>query len=176
LTRIPTHTIEDAPQAARPLLLDLLQLSPTGKPLNLHAQMAHAPAVLDAYVSLRRTTATAGTLDQQVRTALMLTAAVVAGSEYAQAILGALAGRSGWEPGQVDALLAGKDLGEAKTDALIGVIREAAADSGRVSDATWARAVSAGWSDSELAEAFAYLGLALFTAYFLNYAATEPDL
>jgi hypothetical protein len=73
-------------------------------------------------------------------------------------------------------LRAGEDLGQEKTDALIGVIREAAAHSGRVSDATWARAVGAGWSDEELAESFVYLGLALFTAYFLNYAETEPEL
>ena len=40
----------------------------------------------------------------------------------------------------MDALLAGKDLGEEKTDALLGVVREAAANSGHVSDATWAQA------------------------------------
>ena len=33
-----------------------------------------------------------------------------------------------------------------------------------------------GWSDEQLAETFAYLGLTVFTAYFLNYAATELDL
>jgi alkylhydroperoxidase family enzyme len=106
----------------------------------------------------------------------MLAAAVVTGSEYAQNILSTLAQRSGWEPGQVDALRAGKDLGEDKTDALIAVIRAAAADCGRVSDAAWARAAGAGWTDAQLAEAFGCLGLAVFTAYFLNYAATEPEL
>jgi alkylhydroperoxidase family enzyme len=176
MTRIPTHTIEDAPQASRPLLADLVQFSPTGKLLNLHAQMAHAPGVLEAYVSIRRATSRAGTLDQSVRTALMLAAAVVTGSQYAQEILATLAQRSGWEPGQVGALRAGEDLGQPETDALLAVIREAAADCGRVSDATWARAADAGWTDAQLAEAFGCLGLATFTAYFLNYAATEPEL
>ena len=45
MTRIPSHTIEDAPEASRPLLEDMLQFSPTGRLLNMHAQMAHAPAV-----------------------------------------------------------------------------------------------------------------------------------
>ena len=36
--------------------------------------------------------------------------------------------------------------------------------------------MAAGWTDEQLAEAFASLGLAVFTAYFLNYAATELDL
>ena len=175
MSRIPSHTIADAPEASRPLLADMVQFSPTGRLLNLHAQMAHAPAVLEAYVSLRRTTATHGTLDQPVRTALMLAAATADDSEYALAILEMLALRSGWSAGQVEALRAGRKLGEEKTDALVDVVRAAAASSGRVSDATWARAVGHGWSDDQLAEAFAYLGLAVYTSYFLNYAATDLD-
>lgn len=111
MTRIPGHTVEDAPKASRPLLEEMLRSSPTGRLLNVHAQMAHAPAVL-----------------------------------------------------------------EEKTDALLGVAREAAANCGRVSDATWARAVASGWSDEQLAETFAYLALTVFTSYFLNYAATELDI
>jgi alkylhydroperoxidase family enzyme len=176
MTRIPSHTVEDAPAASRALLEEMLQFSPTGRLLNMHAQMAHAPAVLDAYTSIRRATARYGTLDPAVRAALMLAVAVTGDSEYARAIISTLARRSGWHSGQVDALLAGQDLGEDKTDALIGVVREAAAHSGHVSNDTWARAVGSGWSDEQLAEAFAYLGLTVFTAYFLNYAATELDL
>ena len=176
MTRIPSHSIADAPEASRSLLAEMVQFSPTGRLLNLHAQMAHAPAVLEAYVSIRRATAGHGTLEAPVRSALMLAAAVHDGSEYALAIISMLALRSGWHRENVDALAAGKDLGEEKTDALIGVVREAAANSGHVSDLTWARAASRGWSSEQLAEAFAYLGLTVFTSYFLNYAATELDI
>jgi hypothetical protein len=176
MARIPTHTIEDAPAAARPLLTEMIQFSPSGRLLNMHAQMAHAPAVLEAYVSIRRATARYGTLDQQVRTALMLVAAAADASPYALAIISLLALRSGWREDQVKALLAGQPVGEDKLDALTGVIREAAANSGRVCDATWRNAVGKGWGDEQLAEAFAYLGLAVFTSYFLNYAATELDV
>ena len=176
MARIPTHTIEDAPAAARPLLTEMIQFSPTGRLLNMHAQMAHAPAVLEAYVSIRRATARHGTLDQQARTALMLVAAAADASPYALAIISLLALRSGWREDQVKALLAGQAVGEDKLDALIGVIREAAANSGRVSDAAWKAAAGHGWSDEQLAEAFAYLGLTVFTSYFLNYAATELDV
>jgi alkylhydroperoxidase family enzyme len=176
MTRIPSHTIEDAPAAARPLLMDVLQFSPTGRLLNLHAQMAHAPAVLDAYVSIRRAAAQHGTLDQPVRTALMLATAVAGGSDYALAVISQLALRSGWRPDQVTALRAGQDLGQLAIDALLAVIREAAAGAGRVSDAAWDRAVAAGWTDGQLGEAFAYLALTIFTGYFLNYAGTDLDL
>jgi alkylhydroperoxidase family enzyme len=176
MARIPTHTIEDAPAAARPLLAEMIQFSPTGRLLNMHAQMAHAPAVLEAYVSIRRATDRHGTLDQKARTALMLVAAAADASPYALAIISLLALRPGWREDQVKALLAGQAVGEDKLDALTGVIREAAANSGRVSDAAWEAAAGHGWSDEQLAEAFAYLGLTVFTSYFLNYAATELDV
>ena len=148
MTRIPSHSIADAPEASRSLLADMVQFSPTGRPLNLHAQMAHAPAVLEAYVSIRRATARHGTLEAPIRSALMLAAAVHDGSEYALAIISMLALRSGWRAEQVDALAAGKDLGEEKTDALISVVREAGAHSGHVSDAAWARAAAAAGATS----------------------------
>jgi len=176
MTRIPSHSIEDAPAAARSLLAEMIQFSPTGRPLNLHAQMAHAPAVLEAYVSIRRATARHGTLEAPIRSALMLAAAVHDRSEYALDIISMLALRSGWQRNQVEALRAGKDLGEEPTDALIGVVREAAANSGHVSDLAWARATASGWSSEQLTEAFAYLGLTVFTSYFLNYAGTVLDI
>jgi len=154
MARIPTHTIEDAPAAARQLLAEMIQFSPTGRLLNMHAQMAHAPAVLEAYVSIRRATARHGTLDQKARTALMLVAAAADASPYALAIISLLALRLGWREDQVKALLAGQAVGEDKLDAAAGH----------------------GWSDEQLAEAFAYLGLTVFTSYFLNYAATELDV
>jgi hypothetical protein len=176
MTRIPSHTIDDAPPDARELLADMVRFSPTGRPLNMHGQMAHAPAVLHAYTSIRRATAEHGTLDQSLRTALMLASAVADDSQYALGIISMLAQRAGWSEGAVATLRAGKELGEEDTDALLAVVREASANSGRVSDATWARAADRGWTDEQLAEAFAYLGLTVFTSYFLNYAGTEPDL
>jgi len=173
MSRIPSHTVEDAPEASRGLLQEMIQFSPTGRPLTMHAQMAHSPAVLEAYVSLRRATARLGTLDQAVRAALMLASAAAAENRYAVAVLSMLALRSGWRQDQVAALRDGKDLGDEAADALIGLAREAVTGQGRVGDATWARAQAAGWNDGQLAEAFSYLGLAVFTAYFLNYAGTE---
>ena len=47
---------------------------------------------------------------------------------------------------------------------------------GNVTDATCEAAQQGGWSDAQLAEAFAYLGLTVFTGYFLNYAQTDADI
>src|SRR5881227_284757 len=96
----------------------MIQFSPTGQPLNMHAQMAHSPAVLEAYVSLRRASAHLGTLDQRIRSALMLTSATAAANDYAVAVLSMLALRSGWRQDEVEAIRVGKDLGDAAADGL----------------------------------------------------------
>jgi hypothetical protein len=176
MTRMASHTIADAPEASRPLLESLVQFSPTGRLLNLHAQMAHSPAVLAAYTSIRQATVTYGTLDPRVRSALMLATAAVSHSAYTQAVTSFLAARAGFTPAEVLALRDGRALGDDKTDSLLDVAREAAARSGEVRDATWQRAADCGWSSVHLTEAFAFLALTVVTAYFLNYAQTPMDL
>jgi hypothetical protein len=176
VTRIYRHTIADAPEASRPLLEGYVSFSPTGKLLNLHAQMAHSPMVLTAYAAVRQATVTLGTLEPRVRSALMLAAASVSHSPYAVALTSFLAARSGWSPAEVTSLRDGQRLGDEKTDALVEVVREAAGQSGRVGDATWQRAADCGWTSEQLTEAFGYLALTVFTAYFLNYAQTPADL
>jgi hypothetical protein len=44
MSRIPARTVEDTPAGSRPLLQKIIQSTPTGRPANLHAQMAHSPA------------------------------------------------------------------------------------------------------------------------------------
>jgi hypothetical protein len=176
VTRIYRHTIADAPEASRTLLEGYVSFSPTGKLLNLHAQMAHSPMVLTAYAAVRQATVTHGTLEPKVRSALMLATASVSHSPYAVALTSFLAARSGWSPAKVTSLRDGRRLGDSKTDALIEVVREAAGRSGRVSDATWQQAAGCGWTGEQLTEAFGYLALTVFTAYFLNYAQTPVDL
>jgi hypothetical protein len=46
MSRVPGHTAEDAPEAPRALLEGVIQFSSTGKPLNLHVQMARSPSML----------------------------------------------------------------------------------------------------------------------------------
>jgi carboxymuconolactone decarboxylase family protein len=176
VSRFPSHALEGAPEGARPLLQKIAQSSPTGRPLNVHAQMAHSPAVLAAYISLRTATAEHGTLDPTVSWALNLATAATVGNDYMIGIATRFARMSGWTEAQLVALRTGATVGDIKIDALTRVVREAAGNSGNATDATWKAAQQVGWSDAQLAEAFAYLGLTMFTGYFLNYAQTEPDV
>jgi hypothetical protein len=176
MSRFPSHTVEDAPEGSRPILQEIAQSSSTGRPLNVHAQMAHSPAVLAAYASLRAVTAEHGTLNPKVSWALNLTTAATVGNVYMIGIASRFARMNGWAEAEITALRAGKTTGDTKIDAISSVIREAASNSGNVTDTVWKAAQQHGWSDTQLAEAFAYLGLTLFTGYFLNYAQTNPDV
>jgi Carboxymuconolactone decarboxylase family len=176
MSRIPSHTVDNAPETSRPLLQKIAQSSPTGRPLNVHAQMAHSPAVLAAYTSLRAVTVEHGTLGPKVSWALNLATAATVGNDYMIGIASRFARMNGWTEAQITALRTGATTGDTKIDALTRVIREAAGKSGKVIDVTWKAARQNGWSDEQLAEAFAYLGLTVFTGYFLNYARTDMDI
>jgi alkylhydroperoxidase/carboxymuconolactone decarboxylase family protein YurZ len=176
MSRIPSHTVEDAPAASRRLLQEIAQSSPTGRALNVHAQMAHSPAVLAAYAALRAVTAEYGTLDPKVSWALNLATAATVGNDYMIGIASRFARMNGWTEAQITALRTATTTGDIKIDALTHVVREAAANSGNVTGVTWNAALQGGWSDEQLAEAFAYLGLTVFTGYFLNYAQTDKDI
>lgn len=176
MSRIPTHTLDTAVPASRTLLESILHTSPTGRPLNFQAQMAHAPAVLASYISMRRAGDEHSTLTAEVRAAVMLTTAIALGNDYTAAITAMLARRTGWSEEHTAALATGAGSGDDKLDALLAVVRQAAANSGTVKDDTWQAAVESGWSSEQLAEAFAPLGLIAYTAWFINYAGTERDL
>lgn len=175
MSRIPTHTMEDAPTGSRPFLQQLLKSSGTGRFLNAHAQMAHSPAVLAAYTSLRAVIAEHGTFDAKTAAALALATADAVGNEYMIGIATRLAQMSGWAGEQVTALRTGTPTSDATIDPLTRLVREAAANSGNVTDDTWNAARRAGWSDGQLADVFAYLAVTVFTGYFLNYAQTEME-
>ena len=78
-------------------------------------------------------------------------------------------------PEQTVAVRTGQ-IADARLAALLAVMREAAVNTGRVTEATWAAATAAGWSVAQLTEAFVFLALTVFVDYFTHYARTELDV
>jgi len=132
--------------------------------------------VLVAYSAIRQATAEHNTVGPKVSSALMLATATTVGNDYVVGITSRLAGMLGWADDAVAALRSGNSVGDHTIDVLTDLIREAAANAGTVTETTWKAAQDAGWTDQQLAEAFAYLGLTVFTGYFLNYAQTKMDV
>lgn len=144
--------------------------------LNLHAQMAYSPTVLESYLGVRRALEDFGTLDLKTRSAIMLTVSTLDGAIYAAAVNGVLVARAGWAPHEIAQIRAGVLVNDAKLTRLLDVVRQATQRVGRVDDVVWQAACSAGWTTAELAGAFASVVLTMMVDCFVHFAETPLDV
>jgi hypothetical protein len=176
MTRIPVPALEEIPTASKELLEWIMQTQPTGKVLNMQAQLAVAPATLAGYVALRRATEDHGTLDPKTRTAVLAMSGAALGVPYVERLTARIASSAGWQPDEIVRLTEGLGSGDEKLDSLLAVVGDAGKNLGLVDDAAWERAAHNGWTPEQLAESFAFFSIAVYMAYFTNFAATEPDV
>jgi hypothetical protein len=96
-------------------LQKIVQATPGQRPANLHAQMAHSPAVLTGYTSLRAVLAEHTTFDPKMGSALTVAAAAGVGNDYMIRIAGRLAHMNGWDEEQVTTLRKGISMSDVKS-------------------------------------------------------------
>ncbi|MBV9651143.1 MAG: carboxymuconolactone decarboxylase family protein [Pseudonocardiales bacterium] len=161
--------------AALTELLEQTRKASGGRLLALHTDLARSPAVLAAYLGVRRAGGDYRTLAPTVRAAIMLAVGAANDGTYSQAIATQLAISVGMSPEQTVAVRTGQ-VADAHLAALLAVMREAPVNTGRVTDAAWAAATTAGWSTEQLIEAFVFLALTVFVDYFTHYARTDLDV
>jgi len=125
--------------------------------------MAHAPVVLQSYVALQQVIAGYGTFDARTREAIALVVGNVDGYEYCQSAHTLSAKAAGLSSEQTVAIREDRVDFDPQLAALLTLVRQAAANTGNVADATWQAALDAGWSDTELTGTSAHLALNLFT-------------
>jgi len=176
MIRIPVPALDEIPTASKELLEWILQTQPTGKVLNMQAQLAVAPAALAGYVALRRATEEHGTLDPKTRTAVLAMSGAALGVPYVEGLTTRIASSGGWRPDEIVRLTEGLGSGDEKLDSLLAVVGDAGKNLGLVDDAAWDRAAHNGWTPEQLAESFAFFSIAVYMAYFTNFAATELDV
>jgi catechol 2,3-dioxygenase-like lactoylglutathione lyase family enzyme len=116
----------------------------------------------------------AATLDRKTRSAILLTVASAEQTGYTIALNSAIAAQAGWTESEIRELGAGR-TNDARLAALLDVVRGIARNVGRVDEATWQAARTAGWSEDQLAEAFAFAGLTHYVDAFANFAQSELD-
>ncbi|MDQ0213111.1 carboxymuconolactone decarboxylase family protein [Arthrobacter bambusae] len=174
MARIPVHTVASAPEESKEIAGKLEKRM--GKLLNIHAEMAHSPVVISAYHGISQAIAAHGTFDARTKEAIALAVGNQNGCEYCQAAHTVSGRKAGLTDEQILAIRAGEIDFDTKLETITEVARQAAASTGDVSDAVWQAAVDAGWTEAELAEAFAHIAANLFTNYFNHYARTDLDL
>lgn len=175
MSRIPAHTLDDAPEAARATLEKYAHRN-HGTPRNIYAGMAHAPIVLEAYDALAGVIVRQSSFDPRTREAIALAVGAQDGCRYCQSAHTLAAVAAGFTEEQVIAIRRGEVDFDPKLGALLGLARETAANVGHASEGAWKLALDAGWSDTELAELFAHVAANLYTNYFNHYADTDLDV
>jgi AhpD family alkylhydroperoxidase len=174
MTRVPVHTVENAPEQSRDALKALE--AKFGKVLNIHGAMAHSPVALQGYVALQQVIGDYGTFDAATREAIALVVGNVDGCSYCQSAHTLSAKRAGLSEEQTVAIRNGSYAQDRKLAALLTLVRESAGNRGTVQDSTWQTALDAGWSDTELTEASVHIALNLFTNHFNHLVETELDI
>ncbi len=174
MARVPTHSIDEAPQASREPLER--QSKRVGKTINIFGAMAHSPALIGAYDAVEDVLAERTNLPAAVRPALHLTVANVNDCTYCQAAYTGSAKGVGYTDEQTLDIRRGKLPGDDKLTALLTFAREIAARNGWVADGTWQDTLDAGWGEQELLDAFAEVIRTTLTNWFNHLNGTELDL
>lgn len=174
MTRISTHTVADAPAEAQVFAAKFEKRM--GRLMNIHAGMADSPAVIAAYDGIKMAIGRFGTLDARTREAIALAVGNEDGCDYCQAAHTVSAKRAGLSEEETIAIRGDRIDFDVRLGSIVAVAREAARHTGSVSDATWRAALTSGWSEAELSEAFAHIAANLLTNYFNHYAGTELDV
>jgi len=147
MSHFPTHTIESAPEGAKPVLEGANKA--LGFVPNLYANMAESPAVLNAYIALGDLfeKSSLSKTEQQV---VSLSASVVNGCEFCVAAHSVIAKNMvGVDAAIVNALRDGSALPDARLNALAVFTRATVAERGWVSGAPLEAFLAAGYSPAQ---------------------------
>ncbi|MFC3941432.1 carboxymuconolactone decarboxylase family protein [Pseudomonas gingeri NCPPB 3146 = LMG 5327] len=171
MSRVTLHTLQSAPEAARPFLENAQKNS--GFIPNLLGVLANAPAALETYVTVSGLNGKAE-LSLAEREVVQLIAATTHGCDFCVAGHTAVAVNKARLPDEVVSALRGQsELPEEKLEVLASFTREVIASRGNVSDETFSAFTAAGYTEGNALEVI--LGVSLATlCNFANVFARTP--
>ncbi len=149
MTEFTIHTIESAPESARPILKQLKER--IGFVPNLAATMAGAPPVLEAFVGLQASNARA-TFSPVEREIISMAASYDIQCTYCMAAHSTFASAQGASESVLNAIRAGKDPDDARLAALIRFTHQVVGKHGQASTEDIHAFLSAGFTQSQLLE------------------------
>jgi uncharacterized peroxidase-related enzyme len=171
MTRIQPVNYEQSTGKAKELL-DAVKAK-LGLTPNMMKTMAQSPAVLEAYLNFSGALG-GGKLNARLREQIALISAEINGCGYcasAHTAIGKMVGLG------EDAISAARDgnADDAKTDAALKFVRTVIVNRGEIPDADLQAVKGAGFSDGEIVEIVANIGLNIFTNHFNEIAETDID-
>jgi uncharacterized peroxidase-related enzyme len=144
-----------------------------GKVINIFQGMANSPAALKAYLGMSETLG-AGQLAPEDREVVYLAVSEGNGCQYCAAAHTQVAKRVGLPEDQILAARRFQSP-DAKREALLAFVRRVIDTKGHVSDEELSAVRKAGYSDGQIAESVAYIGLATYSNLFNHVNGTSLD-
>ncbi|QCI79056.1 carboxymuconolactone decarboxylase family protein [Hankyongella ginsenosidimutans] len=171
MQRIPSLSIETAPEGSKPLLEAVKKQ--LGMVPNLFGVFAQSPAVLNAYLSLSGALG-AAKISAQLREQVALVVASANACDYCASAHTLLGKGAGVAADELAANLAGQSS-DAKVQAALDFASAIVNSRGHVADADLAAVRAAGYGDDEVVELVAVTMVNILTNYFNHVAATVVD-
>ena len=171
MTDFPVHTLESAPERAKPALRQLQ--SAFGMIPNVAASMATSPVLINSLVGLFGNVHGGSFTEAQVQTVL-LTDAVTNASTWAVAFHTALALKEGIYPADIAAIRDSRLPKDKKLAALSGLAKTMIEKRGRLNDAEIDRFLAAGFGKEHALEVIAIVAASTITNY--TASITKPPL
>lgn len=172
MPRLPAHSLETAPEKARPLLEGVKKQ--IGRVPNIFATVANSPAALEGYLAMSGALSR-GTLPAPTRERIALAIAQVNGCGYclsAHTFFGRKAAKL--DDAEITANRNGAS-NDPMADAAVRFAVKVARERGEVSEADIGAVRAAGYSDAQLVEIVQHVALNSFTNYFNEVFQTEID-
>ena len=171
MTSFPLHTLDSAPERAKPALRQLQ--SAFGIIPNIAAAMATSPVLIESLVGLFGKVHGGSFTEAEVQIVL-LTDAVTNASRWAVAFHTALALKEGIDPADVQAIREGRLPKDSKFAALSGLAGTMIEKRGRLDDKDIDRFLAAGFGKDHLLEVIAAVAASTITNY--TASITKPPL
>lgn len=140
---------------------------------NIFKAFAHSPAVLEAYLQQSGTLAT-GALSAQLREQIAVVTAGTNACDYCASAHTLLGKNAGVSTDELAKNLRGESA-DSKTQAALTFAKEIVEKQGRVTETTLTAVRNAGFSEAEIVEIIAHVGMNIFTNYFNHIAGTQVD-
>ncbi len=140
---------------------------------NIFLTLAHSPAALKAYLQFSGALA-AGKLSPKLREQIALATAGKNHCDYCASAHTLLGGKAGIKKEELELNLTGCSS-DAKTSSALEFVINVVEKKGEVDKAAINALAAAGFSNEEVVEIIAHIGMNIFTNYFNHIAATEID-
>jgi alkylhydroperoxidase family enzyme len=147
--KLAVHTVETAPEAARPILEGIA--ADVGMVPNLAGTIAISPTLLQAFDGLRRAVSS-GDLDPIVRETAGVAVGVAVDNKYGVAAHSTFLDRLGADGAEVDLMRRGSEPTDERLAAAYDFARQVVLQRGKVDNATVTRVANAGFSTAEILE------------------------